>query len=266
MELKRLNIANLIPGMQNVDVVGAATSISRKDYSTAKGSGTLCSIVLADQSGSIRLTLWNDEIDRAGEIHEGDILKVTGYIRQGMYGPELRLGRFGKLEKLSSRGARRARIGTLQEGQKKEIRATLVQVFESNPFYEICPQCGVSVKEEGDEYRCISHGIVQPNYALRVSGILDDGEACIRFVAFKETAEKLLGMDAGMAKDLVLRKGVPALFAQAKLGEYVFRGAVRRNKLFDRPELIIDSVSPMDVKEEIKLLLELQSGGKGEAK
>jgi hypothetical protein len=256
MELKRLNIENLIPGMQNVDIAGTITRATKKNYSTQKGSGVLASLVIADQSGSIRLTLWNDEIDRVGDIHEGDVVKVVGYVRQGMYGPELRLGRFGKLEKLSSRGARRASISGLQEGQKKELRATLVQLFESNPFYEVCPQCNVTVKEEKDEYKCITHGIVSPAYALRVSGILDDGTACVRCVAFKETAEKILGMDVGKAKDLVLRKGVPALFAQAKLGEFIFKGAARRNRLFERLEFIIDEVGPFDVKEEIEILLE----------
>ncbi len=256
MELKRLNIENLIPGMQNVDIAGTVTRATKKSYSTQKGSGVLASLVIADQSGSIRLTLWNDEIEKVGDIHEGDVIKVVGYVRQGMYGPELRLGRFGKLEKLSSRGARRAKISDLQEGQKKEIRATLVQLFESNPFYEVCPQCKVTVKEENDEYKCVSHGQVQPAYAIHISGILDDGTACIRSVAFKETAEKLLGMGVDKAKDLVLRKGVPALFAQARLGEYIFKGAVRKNRLFERLEFIIDSVEQFDVKEEIELLLE----------
>jgi len=256
MELKRLNIENLIPGMQNVDIVGTITRATKKNYSTEKGSGVLGSIQIADQTGSIRLTLWNDEIDKAGDIHEGDIIKIVGYVRQGMYGPELRLGRYGSLEKISSRSARRARIANLQEGTRKEFRATLIQLFESNPFYEICPECGITVKEDNDEYKCINHGVVQPGYALRITGILDDGTECIRCVAFKETAEKMIGMDVNKAKEMVLRKGVPHLFAQAKLGEFIFKGAVRRNKFFDRLEFIIDSIEPFDVKEEIELLLE----------
>jgi hypothetical protein len=73
-------------------------------------------------------------------------------------------------------------------------------------------------------------------------------------VAFKEVAEALLGVKVSQAKDMVLRKGMPALFAQAKLRELVLAGAVRRNKMFDRPEFIIDAITEPDVAKEIELL------------
>lgn len=254
MELKRVSIGSLIPGMQNVDLAGVVTRISRREYSTEKGSGQLLALNLADETGSIRLTLWNEEIERAKDIVQGDVLKISGYVKPGLYGPELRLGRFGRLERVA--GSRRTSISELQEGQKKELRATLVQLFESNPFYEICPTCGVTLKEDQEgNYTCITHGKVEPAYALHISGVLDDGTGAIRCVAFKETAEALLGVKVAQAKDIVLRKGLPALFDQAKLREYVLAGAVRRNKLFDRPEFIVDVLTEPDVHREIEALL-----------
>jgi len=254
MELKRVSIGSLIPGMQNVNVAGVVTRISRREYSTEKGSGQLLALNISDETGSIRLTLWNEEVERAKELTQGDVVKVSGYVRAGLYGPELRLGRFGKLERVAS--SRRTTIAELQEGQKKEIRAMLVQLFESNPFYETCPTCGVSLKEDQEgNYVCVSHGKVDPAYALHVSGVLDDGTGAIRCVAFKEVAEALLGVKVAQAKDIVLRKGLPALFGQAKFRELVFSGAVRRNKLFDRPEFIVDAVSSVDVKQEVESLL-----------
>jgi len=262
MELKRVSIGNLIPGMQNVDIAGIVTRISRRGYSTEKGSGQLLAITLSDETGSIRLTLWNEEIERAKDLAQGDVLKISGYVRSGIYGPELRLGRFGKIERAAS--SRRASIVELQEGQKKELRAALVQLFESNPFYEICPTCGLSMKEDQEgNYNCINHGRIEPAYALHISGVLDDGTGALRCVAFKEVAEALLGVKVSQAKDIVLRKGMPALFGQAKLREYVLAGAVRRNKLFDRLEFIIDAVAEPDVKQEIEALM--SAGAKEES-
>ena len=255
MELKRLNIANLIPGMQNVDVVGVANRIKTRSYSTEKGSGELTSVVLADQTGTIRMTLWGDEAKLLGDAREGDILRIQGYVKDGLYGNELRIGRFGKIEKSTERITRRMSIADLQEGQKTEVRAALVQIFESNPFYEICPKCGVTVKEDNDEYTCLNDGKVEPDYALRISGVLDDGTGTIRIVFFKEQAEKVLGVTAQKAKDIVIRKGLPGLISQAGLKEWVIAGRIRRNKFFDRPEMIADNVSEPNVKQEIEDLL-----------
>jgi ssDNA-binding replication factor A large subunit len=254
MELKRVTIGSLIPGMQNVDILGVVARISRRSYSTEKGSGELLALTLADETGSIRLTLWNEELELTREIGQGDVVHVKGYVRSGLYGPELRLGRFGAVERIAS--SRRSAIAELQEGQKKELRACLVQLFESNPFYEVCPTCGMTLKEDQEgNYTCISHGKMEPAYALHISGVLDDGTGAIRCVAFKEAAEALLGMPVSQAKDVVLRKGLPALFGQARLRELVLAGAVRRNRLFDRIEFVIDAVSDVDVKQEIEALM-----------
>ncbi len=255
MELQRINIDNLIPGMQNVDIIGVAGRISKREFSTDKAEGKVANIVLNDDTGSIRLVLWNDEIEHVAGLQEGDLLRVVGYVRQGLFGSELRLGRFGKIDK-QGRASRRTTIAELKEGQKKEVRAAIVQLFESNPFYEICPTCGLTVKEDKDNYVCITHGQVDPAYALHISGILDDGTENIRCVMFKQQAETILGMNAERAKDIVLRKGMPALFASARLGEYIFEGQIRRNKLFDRLEFIVNKILLVDVTKEIESFLE----------
>ncbi|MFH1630664.1 MAG: OB-fold nucleic acid binding domain-containing protein [Candidatus Aenigmatarchaeota archaeon] len=256
MELKRLDIESLLPGMQNVDIIGMIIRMSKKDFATEKAKGSLANVTVSDNTGSIRLVLWNDEIKYIDDFMEGDVVAISGYIRQGIFGPELRLGKFGKIEKSSERVNRRSSIVDLREGQRKEIRATLVQVFESSPFYEVCKECGTSLKEDGENFVCPKHGNVEPSFALRVGGIIDDGTSSLRFIAFTENAEKILGMGPKGAQDIVLRKGMPALFSNAKLGEYVFEGNVRRNKLFDRLEFSIQDIKEVNVDEEIEMMIE----------
>src|SRR3989338_7160830 len=69
---ERLDIAHIIPGMQNVDVVGKITRLSPiREFSTEKGSGKVTNVTIADTTGSVRLSLWNDEIEAISqmEIH-----------------------------------------------------------------------------------------------------------------------------------------------------------------------------------------------------
>ena len=63
MEIQKIDIRNLIPGMQNVEIVSKIGKISEKEFKTEKAEGKLANIMLYDESGSIRLVLWNDEID-----------------------------------------------------------------------------------------------------------------------------------------------------------------------------------------------------------
>ncbi len=252
----RLHIENLIPGMQNVDVIGRISRVAQRDFTTERGSGKVANITISDETGSIRLVLWDKEIENVLGFSEGDVMLVSGYVKDGLYGPELRLGRHGKIERSEEKISNRMNISDLREGQRKEIRAAVLQLFESNPFYEVCPECGLSVKEDGESYLCSTHGTVEPSYALHVSGILDDGSDNIRFVVFKEQAEKILGLGVNAAKDIALRKGTPAIFQHARLGEYVFAGQVRRNKIFERLEFIVNKIRDVDVMEEIKLMSE----------
>lgn len=52
--------------------------------------------IIKDDSGTCKLTLWNDEI---GKINKGDRVKITkGYARQFREEIQLTAGKFGKME------------------------------------------------------------------------------------------------------------------------------------------------------------------------
>ncbi|MBI2583494.1 MAG: hypothetical protein HYW25_02405 [Candidatus Aenigmarchaeota archaeon] len=250
--MQTIKICNVIPGMMNAEIIGIIGKIITKEYSGKKGSGKLCSLMLTDETGSVRVVLWNDEISRVEGAKEGDALRVRGFVKQGMFGPEIMLGKEGFAE-VTERGPDKIRIADLREGHKPDVRAALVWLFESSPFYDICPKCGVSLK--GGEYKCVAHGEVQPGYALRVSGVIDDGTGSMRCVFFKENAERILGADAEKAKDIVLRKGVTELFKNAQLREYIFSGRVRKNAIFDRIEFVVDKINEVDPVKEAKQML-----------
>ncbi len=265
---ERLDIAHVLPGMQNVDMIGKITRISPvREFSTEKAKGRVANITIADETGSVRMSLWNDEISGIEGLEVGDVVRARGYVKEDNLGnPEIRLGRYGSLMKSDEdvtvkeirRSVERTSISQLTEGGYKEMRAPLLQIFESNLFYEICPTCKRRVKlGENDEFVCSDHGVVEPDYGLIVSGIADDGTGSIRIVFFNENAEKILGLPAEEAKKLFdKKKKLDAVLSLIPLGkEFVFEGRARRNQLFDRLEFIVSNVKEVNVKEEIELLL-----------
>lgn len=266
---ERLDIAHVIPGMQNVDVVGKITKISPiREFATEKAKGRVANVTIADVTGSVRLSLWNDEIESVAGMEVGDVIRVRGYVKEDNLGnPEIRLGRYGSVAKSdeeigaikqTQRQAERCAIADLREGGYRQIRAPLLQVFESNLFYEICPTCRRRVKlDDGDNFMCAEHGAVEPDYGIIITGIADDGTESIRVVFFNENAEKLLGITAKEAKKLFdKKKKLEAIISLVPLGkEFVFEGRARRNQLFDRLEFIASDVKTPDIKQEIEMLL-----------
>ncbi len=58
--------------------------------------GRVCNVTASDDTGEIKLTLWNDEIDT---VKIGDRVKITnGYVNEFQGEKQLTAGRFGKLE------------------------------------------------------------------------------------------------------------------------------------------------------------------------
>lgn len=259
---ERLSIANVMAGMQNIDIIGKITRITKRDFETEKAKGKVANVFLSDETGTVRLVLWNDEIDRLEGLPEGSVVHVKGFVKDGLLGPEIRVGRYGSIAKsdedipaVAGRRYERSSIADMKEGYANEVKAVLVHVFESNPFYEVCPQCNARVREEKN-YECDEHGVVEPGHALVVSGIIDDGAENMRFVSFGENAEKIIGMTTGEArKAFMKRMEKAAIFEKVQLGnEFIFDGAVRRNKLYDRLEFIVNSVKSVDVRKEIARL------------
>lgn len=256
---ERLNLANITTGMQNVDAIGKVIRVFPvREFQMEKSKGRVKNIIIADSTGSVRLSLWNDEIDEHA-VQEGDVIHVRGFVRQDNVGePEIRLGRYGSFQKSDDvidvkieRRVERAHIADLKEGQYRDVRAAILQIFESTPFYSVCSECGSSIKE-----KCEMHPATAADYELVVSGIVDDGTESMRAVMFKENAEKVLGVGKADAKHTFdTKKSLQAVFATVDIGkEYIFEGRVRKNEMFQRLEFIVNNVKNVDVKEEIRLL------------
>ncbi|MFQ6010215.1 MAG: DUF2240 family protein [Candidatus Aenigmatarchaeota archaeon] len=263
---KSIEIGKIAPKLTNISIKGRIVRIFEPREFESKGrKGFVASMILADASGRIRLTLWDQQVDVLQSLEPGLAIEIFGaYTRENNRGEtELRIGRRGgimvledsdlpSMEELDRKRQEpeRAKISEMKEGGFYEIKAVVVQLFETEIFYEVCPTCGARTKPENGKFTCSKHGEITPAYAFVVSGVIDDGSENIRAVFFREAGAKVLGMST---EEVVAKKG--HLFEDVDvLGkEFIFRGRIRRNKMFGRTEFIVNDIQEVDLKKEIEL-------------
>lgn len=265
-ENKALDIKNIVSGMNSVTVTGKIQRIfDTREFETEDRKGKVANVILADETGTVRISFWNEEVEKLideGKIKEGDVIRiVNGYVKKDNRGnPELRLGRSGQVEKsdeeinvaVSSRSGGRSKISELTPGERGEIRGTLVNLYTKKPFFKTCPECNKRVED-----KCEEHDKYKVN--LAISGVMDDGTGSIRSVFFREQAEKLLGMKteevwkkSGKGKSMEKFAGE----CEGVLGrEFRVQGRVKINDFFGSPEFIANEVQDVDPKEEAQEVL-----------
>lgn len=263
---RRLEIKNVVPRIRELKLSGRVVKIiGTRDFESKGRKGKVASIILADSTGSIRLSLWDNQTEILGKLKLGDAVETFGaYTKEdGLGGIEIRLGKTGglkileeselpKLEEFTKTVEGRRKIEELKEGETAEIKAALVQLFETNIFYDICPECGGRVIKENDKFKCSEHGFIEPKKAIVLSGIIDDGTGNMRAVFFRDNALKLTGMNM----DDILEKKDDFFDAVDVLGkEFIIGGRVRRNKMFNRLEFIANSVKEIDIESEINKVI-----------
>lgn len=95
-----MKISELKPGMRNVSVTAKVDSVGQPRTVNLKagGTNTVADAIISDESGSIKLSLWGDDIDK---IQTGDKISVeNGYINTFKGENSISVGKFGKLAKV----------------------------------------------------------------------------------------------------------------------------------------------------------------------
>jgi len=266
---RRLEIKNVVPKIRDLKLSARVVRIFEpREFKGKNGKkGKVASIILGDESGNIRLSLWDDQTNIVEKLNPGMAVETFGaYTREdGVGGVELRLGNRGGVrileqnelptfDKIKRPEAGRINISDLKEGEIAEIRASLVQMFETSIFYEICPQCGRRVAKEGNEFKCDEHGKVEPVKTIVLSGIIDDGTGNIRIVFFRDVALELIGMDIKKALE-----NEESFFDNINIlgKEFIITGKARKNKMFNRLEFVANSVKEVDPIEEANKIINM---------
>lgn len=266
-ERSKLKIKEIYAGMKSVSVVGKVVrKFEVREFAKEDKKGKVCSIMLGDNTGTIRVVFWNDQVDLLSKVNEDDILLIKdGYVKENNNNKEVHLGDRAKVE-INPEGETvdvvrqrtsfdRKKIEDLKAGEEgAEILGTIVQVFDPR-FFNVCSTCSKKVVESNGVFTCAEHKEVKPSLSYVLNLILDDGSGTIRSVLWKNQVGHLLGKEeVEMSK---FKENI-ALFEEVKtdlLGEQLkMVGRVQHNQMFDRLELNVQMVEKAKASEEIARL------------
>lgn len=94
----KLKIKELRNGMKQVEVEGKVTEKSETREVTSRFKNetyNVANAVIADETGSIKLTLWNEQID---QVNVDSMIKIeNGYVTSFRGETQLNIGKYGKL-------------------------------------------------------------------------------------------------------------------------------------------------------------------------
>jgi len=96
-----MKISELFARQGSVEVEGTIKEIEEPRVFNKFGKELkVANAVLEDDSGTVKLTLWNDDI---GKFKQGDKIRITnGYVNEYQGEKQLTTGKFGKMEKIGS--------------------------------------------------------------------------------------------------------------------------------------------------------------------
>ena len=254
---EKLKIDELLPGMRKVNTVGKIiTLFPVREFNKNGKEGKVANMVMADDTSNIKVVLWDInhiELIEKGDIGEETVVEISN---AGMRDNELHLGSFSEFKKSdkvfenvnSEISSKEKNIADFRNLENVKTRAFIMQVFDPR-FFNVCPECKRKVVQEGEGFICSGkHGKVLPEKRSLINIVIDDGTETIRSVLFHENISTLGLSDLENVESMIKQK-------QALLGkEMFFSGNVRKNKLFNNMEFIIDKAEDVDVDALIKEL------------
>ena len=131
-----MKISELTVRQGNVDVEGEITEVEEpRNFNKFGRELRVANAILKDDSGTVKLTLWNDEVDK---FKAGDKVKVTnGYVNEFQGEKQLTAGKFGKME-LSDGGSQEelpdeeGKEGSADESASEEAADEISEAVEDS--------------------------------------------------------------------------------------------------------------------------------------
>jgi ssDNA-binding replication factor A large subunit len=255
-----LKVAELIGGLRRVNIVGKVMNIFPvREFEKNDRKGKVANFILADDTGSTRVVLWDTnhiELIENEMIKVGDVVEIkNGSTRDS----EIHLSSFGEIKKSSVvmdevKNAPAASEITLEEarqGMSVKTRGVVVQVFQPR-FYSVCPTCNKKglIGDDG-VFKCAEHGVVEKKDRAILNFVLDDGTDSMRVVMFSDQINLVVPEEDLKSEEKA------AAFRDDFLGTEIYlSGRVNRNQLFNNLEIVANGVERVDVE---KLVEELSN-------
>ncbi len=256
----KLSIDKLIAGMNSVNLLCKVVKIfGVREFKTEKRQGKVANLLVGDETGIIKLVMWDTnqiKLLEDNEVKESTVLKIkNGYIKENNGFKEFHLGNRSQIiVNPENEPVEVKPFQPQQEFSKKQIKdlndndanvsvfGTITQIFEPR-FYEACPDCNKKARLYDGKFICDAHGSVQEKLVPILNFIFDDGTESIRTTAFRTQAEQIIEKSA---KELYELRQFPEKLEEIKskiLGKQInILVRVNKNEMFDRKELNVQRI------------------------
>ena len=219
---RNVKIEDLDEDDRDVIVIARILEISdiHKFERTNGGQGQVRNIEIADDSGAIRVSLWDDDVNI--DLKEGDVIKLQN--------PRITFNNDGRIEASVSRNTKisdadDSEIEVLptydelmedlyvpksieaigEEDTNVHITAQISEVYTDRILLKRCPVCNANVEETSMEGVCDECGYEfdEPKNVLMIPTKLEDETGEIQATFFDKLAEELIDMETDeMAQDI----------------------------------------------------------------
>ena len=118
-----MKISDLKIGQEKVNVEGNVKEVGEiRSFNKFGRQVRVANAVLEDDSGSIKLTLWNNDIDN---VKKGDKVKISnGFVNEFQGEKQLTAGKFGKMEVLGEGKGKKEKAEKAEEETEKAEEET----------------------------------------------------------------------------------------------------------------------------------------------
>ena len=265
-EPKEMGIGEIRENSGNVTVTGRIISCETRQIETRNGPKTVYSGNIADDTGEIQYSAWNDFSLAAGKSYR----IANAYIRSWKGIPQINLGDNTQVSEADvvfddsklCQGNERT-VGDIARnggGTDVIVRGVVVDIRPGSGMIRRCPQCNRAVI--GNE--CKTHGTVEGIPDLRMRIMVDDGTGSISTTMNREATERITGVTFDMAVNLAKARGEDMVLKELGDRLYIKQLKVRGNAMIDEYGLKMNAkeitADDVDVEEGVRSLLKEVEG------
>lgn len=253
-------IGDLREGIGNVTVTGKILSVEKREIQTQNGPKTVFSGTIADDTGKIQYSAWNDF-----DLKENEAVRIeNAYIKSWRGIPQLNLGDRAEISRVDDTfgdaGTTSSKtIGEMIKiggGIDISIAGTVIDLRTGSGLIKRCPECNRSVLSD----ECVAHGKIVPTPDIRMKLVIDDGTGAINAIVGRDDTEKLTGMTLDDALRLAKEQSDPEAVSRLMEERILIKDVtVIGNVMTDEygPMMIVRSVkvNSVDIEAEAERLL-----------
>ncbi len=276
------NIKDITDDMNEAHIQGIVSDLSPiQDIKTKEDEIIqLRNLRVEDQSGTIRITCWRENIAKISDVSVGEGIEIynASVKEDAGYGTELLINKNTIVKKSLNNSSnpqgfvsslevsplkidleKITDIEDIKEGDEVSIQATVVKLIEKQFVYPLCPECKKKMKKENDSYSCANHGEKEkPLNRILFTFVANDGTGNINVLCAGKLAEIVLEMSADAAARMVEEnesENAPYSYLKAKNfvnSELIISGKVNQNPYLKSLEIIANSIEKVRYAETTK--------------